>query len=237
MKLLFFILAVFLSSCSFSHEVPITLVIPEQQPFEIASEKDFWYTLTLFDGKSILEMHIPSGMRTIELRVQAGGLAVFALKPIGELGSLGGFYEPGGERVISMLAENGSFADMLIGAASYRPDAVRRLSIQKVLETADNLQCIDEPSFLEDVFNGTLGYGITFSDKIGFSSDTIPEGEWLSSRYDVRSFTVPFSGRPVHFLLYPGIYYYAQFDKNLLLTLVITEEYETSLMFSELPLW
>ena len=237
MRLLLFISFLVLSSCSFQHDVTVTLVVPEYHPFEIAADSEFWYTLTYFDGRTINERHIPKGTRTLNVRVKAGGLSVFSLKPLGELGSLGGFYEPGESQEVHMLSENGSFSDMLLSAASYRPDSVRRLSIVKVMEEVDDLQSIDEPLFLEDVFNGTLGYGITISDKTGMSSDTIPEGVWVSERYDVPSFEVPFSSRPVHFLLYPGVYRYAEFDKSLLLTVIITEEGETSEMFSELPLW
>ena len=161
MKLLLFISFLVLSSCSFQHNVTVTLVVPEYHPFEIAADSEFWYTLTYFDGRTINERHIPKGTRTLNVRVKAGGLSVFSLKPLGEFGSLGGFYEPGESREVHMLSENGSFSDMLLSAASYRPDAVRRLSMVKVMEEVDDLQSIDEPSFLEDVFNGTLGYGIT----------------------------------------------------------------------------
>lgn len=226
-----------LSSCSFQYGYDVTLSVPEKHPFEKEEYRDFWYTLTVFDGERIYEMHVPSGTRKVKVRVKSGGLSVFALKPLGELGSLGGFYEPGMHGEVHMLPEYGSFADMLISAASYRPEAVRRLSMEAVMKNADNLQRVDESAFLEDVFNGTLGHGIKLTEKIAYSSDSIPSGVWVSERYDVPSFEVNFSSDIVHFLLYPGIYRFAEISKRILLSLIITEEGEVSMMLSELPLW
>ena len=240
MKLLLCIISSILflfPSCSLRHDIPVTLVLPEEHPFEENSERRLWYTLSFFDGKSIREMHVPAETDEVTLSVAAGGLSVFAAKPLGELGAAGGFFEPGDGRTVFLLPEYGPFAEMLIRAASYRPEPVSALSMDRVVSSVDDLAAVDETAFLSDVFKGTLQYGITLNERITFSLDTLPSGTWISERRDVPPFSVSFSGRPVSFSLYPGVYRYAEMEKHLLLTLIVSEEGEISHMVSALPVW
>lgn len=231
------IAAALAASCTFTHPVPVEIVIPEEHPFEAAFSETMWFTLSYFDGKEIIEKHIPKGKRSISVTVRSGSLSVFSLRPIGELGALGGFFEPGDDRTVMMLGEYGSFAEMLLRAASFRPEAVGRLSMEAVLAECPDLQAADEISFMEDIFNGTLSYGITENEKISFTLDSLASGFWVPERYDLQPLDVPFSGRPQQLLLHPGVYRYAEVSRKLLLILSVSEDGSISHMITAMPSW
>ena len=235
--ILLLILVVVLSSCTLRHRTDVTLVIPETHPLEEVFSETFWFTLTYFDGEKLEERHIPKGTRRISVSVRSGGLSVFSLKPLGELGAIGGFFEPGDRRTIHLLPEYGTFSEMLLRAASYRAEPVFLLSMRRVIDTVSNLQAVDESSFLKDIFDGTLGYGITLNEKIAVHFDSIPRGEWISERYDIQSFSVAFSGDNVTLLLYPGVYRYAEKTLRMLLTVIVEETGDSAMMITALPSW
>ena len=231
------LLSLFISSCTISPRIPVELVVPESHPFEDAFAKDMWYTLTYFDGRGIIDLHVPVGTRRMRVYVRSGALSVFALSPLGELGELGGFFEPGSSRIVRMLPEHGAFAAMLLRAASYRPEPVAMLSMEAVLAEVPDLQAVDEPSFMEDIFDGTLSYGITLNEKIHINLDSLPEGEWIPERFDVLPISVPFSGHWIDLMLYPGVYRYAEVDRKLLLTIIVSEDGEASSIITAVPMW
>ena len=63
------------------------------------------------------------------------------------------------------------------------------------------------------------------------------EGRWISERFDVMSFEVPYSGDTVSWMLYPGVYRFAEAERRLLLTVIIDEEGTASFMIGRIPLW
>ena len=238
MRYLFLVLSVvLLSSCSYSHWREIELIIPETHPFEDAFSETLWFTLEYFDGERIEERHVPKGMRRIRVRVRAGCLSVFAFRPLGELGAVGGFFEPGDDSVVYILPEHGAFSEMLLRAAAYRPEPVARLSMNAVLANVEDLQAVDESAFLADVFNGTLGYGIPMNERKTVHFDSIPRGIWISERYDIPSFQVGFSGDHVNLMVYPGVYRYAEADLGMLLTVIVEDDGEASMMITSIPVW
>ena len=235
---LLIMIPVLLICCSVDTPRAVTLRIAEDHPFEILASKDMWYTLRYFDGKGIVERYIPASVRTIEVVVYTGGLRPFVLIPLGTLGPIGGFYEPGGVSYIELRSEYGSFAEMLVGAAEYRPAAVSRLSIEAIMEDYPDLALIDELAFLADLFEGTLRKGqLKLYAKDVLMIDTVPEGEWVSERYDTPSFSVAFSGRPVYLDLHPGVFRFMNWQRGLLLTIAVTEEWEKSANISKAPVW
>ena len=234
---LFFAVLILLSSCSLETPVSLTLTIAEQHPFEELYGMYLWYELSYFDGEEIIVKHIPSGIRDINVSVKAGGLRVFTLRPLGELSPIGGFFEPGQGRVVYMKGENGAFADILLSASSYRPDAVSRLSMEKVREAEPDIARIDEVAFLTSLFDGSLtATTIKRQEKSLVGFDSIPEGEWTSERYEVPSFEVEMSGDEVIFNIYPGVYRYISKSRELLLTVILTEEGEASATIRQSPI-
>lgn len=237
MSVLLLSLLLLFSSCSFEHWIDVRVVIPEAHPIEEAYSEDFWFTLSYFDGERIRECHIPSGVRSISIKVRSGSLAVFSFRPLGELGAIGGFFEPGDDTAVNVIPEYGSFSELLLRAASYRAEPVARLSMRKLIDGIDDLQAVDEISFLRDVFNGTLEYGITLNDKSALWFDSIPSGEWISERFDIPSFSVISTGDKVNFNLYPGVYRYAEKEKGMLLTIIVEESGEGCMMITAMPVW
>ena len=237
MRTVLFLMLFLFPSCSFDHWIDIRLIIPEEHPFEVEFAEPLWFTLSYFDGKEIIDRHVPKGQREITVRVRSGSLCVFSFRPLGELGAIGGFFEPGDDSTVMILPEYGAFAEMLLRAAEYRPEPVARLSMRKVLDAVDDLQAVDETSFLVDVFNGTLGYGVTLNEKKAVRFDSIPRGKWISERYDVPSFSVDFTGDIVNFMLYPGVYRYTLPEMNMLLTIIVDVKEDAAMMISSLPLW
>ena len=239
MLILFLLLISLVFSCSIETPHYVTLRIADDHPFETVSSEDMWYTLRYFDGKRIVEEHIPASVRTIErVPVYTGGMRPFILIPLGQLGPVGGFYEPGGSDLIMMKSEYGSFAEMLIGAAEYRPAAVSRVSVSSIMEDYEDLALIDELDFLDKLFDGTLRKGQlkTYEPEV-LVFDSIPEGRWISERYDTPEFSVPLSGRPVYLRLHPGVFRYMNWQRGLLLTIAVSEEWEKSANISKAPVW
>ena len=139
MIILFALIVLLLSSCSLDIPIPVTLVIGEEHPFEELFSRDLWYTLSYFDGREERIIHIDQGTREISVRVYSGGLRAFSMKPMGELGPIGGFFEPGDDGVVYLKGSSGDLAEQMVSALSYRNDAVERLSMRELLEAEDDL--------------------------------------------------------------------------------------------------
>lgn len=226
-----------LASCSLDIPIPVTLVIGEEHPFEELFSRDLWYTLSYFDGREERTLHIEQGTREIAIRVYSGGLRAFAMKPMGELGPIGGFFEPGDDGTVYLKGASGDLADLMVSALAYRKEAVERLSMGQVLEAEDDLRAIDEASFLSRIYDGTLtSSSIPHKERMLVGFDSIPEGQWISERYDTPSFSVEMSGDETVFDIYPGAYRYICKERGLLLTVVLTEDGEASATIRESPI-
>ena len=229
--------AFLLSSCSVETPVQVTLAIAEEHPFEELYGKDLWYELSYTDGKDTKTVHIGKGQREIAVSVYSGGLRMFVMKPLGELAPIGGFFEPGENCYVSLNSGNGDIAELLLSAYEYRPDAVSRLSMAKVKEKHPDLSSINQTKFLSHLFDGTLNPAtISEYEKHSIAFDSIPEGTWVSERYEISSFSVSLSGEEVVFDIYPGVYRYIEKDRSLLLTIIYTEEGEASATIKEAPI-
>ena len=237
MIILFALIVLLLSSCSLDIPIPVTLVIGEEHPFEELFSRDLWYTLSYFDGREERTIHIDQGTREITVRVYSGGLRAFSMKPMGELGPIGGFFEPGDDGVVYLKGSSGDLAEQMVSALSYRNDAVERLSMRELLEAEDDLRAIDETEFLSRIYDGTLTSStIPHKERRLIGFDSIPEGLWVSERYDTPSFAVEMSGDETVFDIYPSAYRYICKERGLLLTVVLTEDGEASASIRESPI-
>ena len=237
MIILFALIVSLLASCSVGIPIPVTLIIGEEHPFEELYGQDMWYTLSFFDGSEARTIHVEQGTREITVRVYSGGLRAFSMKPMGELGPIGGFFEPGDDGAVYLKGSCGDLAALLVSALEYRPDAVGRLSMRRLLDAEDDLRSIDEPEMLSRIYEGTLTASTIPHGKrylIGF--DSIPSGLWVSERYDIPSFEVEMSGDEVAFDIYPGAYRHICKERGLLLTVVLTEDGEASASIRESPI-
>lgn len=237
MSILLVLFVIALSSCTFESTIPVTLSIAEEHPFEELYGKDMWYELSYADGRETKTVHIAPGIRDVTVQVYSGGLRMFVMKPLGELGAIGGFFEPGDDSHVALISEEGEFADILLSAFEYRPDAVSRLSMKKVKAANRDLSEIDQTAFLTALFDGKLNPNtITRYAKGNIAFDSIPEGEWISERYENPSFSVEWSGEEIIFDIYPGVYRYIEKERSLLLTIIYTEDGEHSATIRQSPL-
>lgn len=231
------LLSMIMVSCRIETPAYVTVRIAEEHPFEDMMRNDMWHTLIYFDGRDIIREHVPWGVREVSIRVYSGGLRPVVMVPIDVLGPIGGFFEGNGDTVI-LRAEDGSFAEMLIRAAEYRPDAVSMLSMENVRKAQPYLADIDESAFLEGLYNGTLSSSsIKSFESKPLMFELIPSGTWISERYDVPSFDVEFSGQTVYLSFRPGVYRFGCLARSLLLTIAVDEEFETTEYISVFPSW
>ena len=234
--MLLFVLILLLSSCSVPVTLPVTVAIAGEHPFEELYGRDMWYTLSYFDGKAVRTVHLGKGERETVVRVFSGGLRPFAVKPLGELGPYGGFFEPGSGETVYLTGDAGDFAEILVSAASYRPRAVERLSMKRLQEETEDLHSIDEAELLARLFDGTLNpSSVPVKERRIIVFDSIPEGFWTAERHDVPSFSVDMSGDETVFDIYPGVYRYICKERSMLLTVILTEDGEASANIKEAP--
>ena len=227
-----------LSSCLADYPVTVEVSLAEIHPFEEVSGAFFWHELTYFDGEEIKTVHVPTGERSVEVDVRSGSLAVFVFTPLGSLGPIGAFYEPGDDKTVRAIGDEGSFASMLLYVAGYRPDAVSRLSVRNLREYNTDLSALDEVEFMTDLVNGTVYKGqLALASKDTVEIDTVPSGEWVSERYDVESFSLSISGRTVYLELYPGDYHYACFERSMLLEVIYDEDGDVTSSVTALSTW
>ena len=91
--------------------------------------------------------------------------------------------------------------------------------------------------FLSRIYDGTLTSStIPHKERRLIGFDSIPEGLWVSERYDTPSFAVEMSGDETVFDIYPGAYRYICKERGLLLTVVLTEDGEASASIRESPI-
>lgn len=227
-----------LSSCETDLPVTVEVCLKEQHPFEEYTGAFFWHELTYFDGKEIKTMHVPTGQRSVELEVRSGSLCVFVFTPLGSLGPIGGFYEPGDDRTVYAIGDEGSFAAMLLYVAEYRPEAVSQLSVRNLREYYTDLAALDEVEFMADLADGTVYKGqLSLAEQATVELDTVPSGEWISERYDVSSFSLEVSGRTVYLELFPGDYHFACFGRSMLLEVIYSEDGDTVTSVTALDEW
>ena len=228
------IVLLFLSSCSFfPSDVTISCTIPADHPYEQISGRAMWHKLIYFDGKEVHTTTLSSNVRKFKLRVKSGGLRVVVVIPLGKLSPLGGFYEDGDDRNIRLYSEYGSFANMLISASEQRPEVVSRLSIRALKNIGKELGTIEQTSFLENLFDGKLSESnIVNAPYFHPKLTSIPDGYWVSDSVRAESF---YNDDSVELSLFAGVYNYWNVDKNLLLTIVISEDGRFYTSMNRLP--
>ena len=225
MKVFFFsiIMIMIITSCSFSFWKEVTVTI-EPHPFEEASGHGMWYIVRYFNGKEVISETLSPWTRNFRIRILAGGLRPIAVYPLGSLSPLGGFYEPGSGSVVLKSAD-GPFASLLINASEYRPEAVSSLSISWLRRRYWDLSIIDQESFLQSLFDGTVSYEkIELSKLFHPSLEMLPSGHWISDSDRADSFTISSSGEALKMPLFSGSYSFWNMERSLLFTIIIVED-------------
>lgn len=234
MRILLLLIILLFPSCSVELWQDVTVTVPEIHPFESVSGNSLWYELRYFNGESIIEETLEPGTREFSIRVKSGGLRPIVLVPLGKLSPIGGFYEPG-DRKVSLYSDRGNLASILVDASGYRPDVVSRFSYRWLCLDGKDSSTLDQRLFLEHLFAGTLSYSNLKNSPL-FSPliEGIPSGYWISDSDRVSSFTIADTGDSYAFRLFAGVYNFWNQKREMLLTLIITEEGECFSSMSKL---
>lgn len=229
---------VFLSSCTFSPSITLTIAPYSDTPWEEVSGKEMWYKVRYFDGESVETLYLDRGVWSVDLTLKRDSLLLFAFYPLGDMEPLGGFWEPGCKSKVWLSPEDGFFIDMLINAAESYPSCVPTLSVKRLKETSPDLGAIDRGSFLTSLLEGKVGEkDIALSKKYKVPLDGIPKGKWVSLYSHSASIIISDVFDPGTVPLFPGVYHYIYFERNLMLTITIGEDGKYYTRVSSPPEW
>lgn len=226
MKAVIFLILLFFSvtSCSFEFWREIDVQIAESHPYIEASGKWLWYKLRYFNGQEIIEKSLLPGTKSFTIKVLSGGLRPVEIIPLGRLSSLGGFYEPGDERVV-LTFQDGEVAGLLIDASDVEPDAISRFSISWLKKIAGDITIVNQSALLRELYSGTISNdSLEYNLLFHLTLDSLPSGYWISDSSKSESFLLDKSGEEVTLSLLPGIYRFWNMERSLLSTLILTED-------------
>ena len=196
-----------------------------------------WYKLRYFDGEAVHTEYLEAGESEYTVTVSPSSLSVFALYPLGNLSPFGGFWE-GGERKIYLDAQNGYFAQMLIDAAETMPEAVKEVSVASIRRYNPDLGAVRRDTFLSSLFSGTLKEGkLPLSRKFAVPLDGVLSGYWVSLFSHSSSFSLSGTGDGKTISLLPGIWYYLNKERKMILEIVISDEGEYWVKHKAQPKW
>lgn len=230
-----FLLVFLISSCSFSLPTTLTCTLMDNHPYEQASGKLMWYRIVYFDGKEVKSFISPEGRRKIKITVYPGGLRPVIAIPLDRLSPIGGYYEEGGDKNILLFSENGSFLQMLLEVASERPGVVSNLSLNWLDDLGYDFGTIDQNLFVKNLYDGTLNKeniknAPFFHPKI----DTLSDGYWISDSVKAPSFYFH-DADSITLHLFAGVYNFWNQKKDMLFTLIISEDGRVYSKMGKLP--
>lgn len=197
-----------------------------------------YYTLRYFDGDHVVTLNLDEGIRKVRIKVKDGGLRPIIAIPIGKLTPLGGYYYPGKKPEINLYREYGTFANLLINATEHMPEAVGSLNYSTIEKDGVDLEVIKQEKFLEDLFAGNVKDSSFVNSKLyTISIDSIPSGYWYRDNPRSDNFFIKNNGDRITMKLFPGAYYWANFDRGIMFSLIITETGEAYTGTVKLPKW
>ena len=231
-------LVVLLSSCTFSPPITLTVSPYFDTPWEEVSGKEMWYKVKWFDGDRVETVYMDRGVWSIKVKADRDSVMVFAFYPLGDMEPLGGFWEPGDNNKVWLSPEDGFFADMLIRASETYPSPVSKTSIKRIKERIPDLGAINRVSFLSSLLEGKINDNeIELYKKYRVPLDGVPKGKWVSLYSHSQSISVSdvFDSGTVS--LFPGVYHYINFNRDLMLTVTLDEKGSYHTRVSSPPLW
>ena len=231
-------LVVLLSSCTFSPPITLTVSPYFDTPWEEVSGKEMWYKVKWFDGDRVETVYMDRGVWSIKVKADRDSVMVFAFYPLGDMEPLGGFWEPGDNNKVWLSPEDGFFADMLIRASETYPSPVSKTSIKRIKERIPDLGAINRVSFLSSLLEGKINDNeIELYKKYRVPLDGVPKGKWVSLYSHSQSISVSDVFDPGTVSLFPGVYHYINFNRDLMLTVTLDEKGSYHTRISSPPLW
>ena len=229
---------VLLSSCTFSPPITLTVSPYFDTPWEEVSGKEMWYKVKWFDGDRVETVYMDRGVWSIKVKADRDSVMVFAFYPLGDMEPLGGFWEPGDNNKVWLSPEDGFFADMLIRASETYPSPVSKTSIKRIKERIPDLGAINRVSFLTSLLEGKINDNeIELYKKYRVPLDGVPKGKWVSLYSHSQSISVSDVFDPGTVSLFPGVYHYINFNRDLMLTVMLDEKGSYHTRVSSPPLW
>ncbi len=229
MSRIFFIIPVFLLlvSCTADIRKDITVSLFEDLTWEQVTGKPMWYKIRYFDGESVNTRYLGNDEKKSTFSVIPSSLSVFALYPLGTLSPFGGFWEEGEGTTVYLDSATGYFASMLLDAAETMPQAVSEVSVRAIMKKNPDLGALNRTEFLSRLFQGTLSSGkLSLSRKYSVPLDSVLSGYWVSLFSHQSSFTLRGKGDGRTLSLLPGIWYYLNTERDMILEIVITDDGE-----------
>ena len=231
-------LVVLLSSCTFSPPITLTVSPYFDTPWEEVSGKEMWYKVKWFDGDRVETVYMDRGVWSIKVKADRDSVMVFAFYPLGDMEPLGGFWEPGDNNKVWLSPEDGFFADMLISASETYPSPVSKTNIKRIKERIPDLGAINRVSFLSSLLEGKINDNeIELYKKYRVPLDGVPKGKWVSLYSHSQSISVSDVFDPGTVSLFPGVYHYINFNRDLMLTVTLDEKGSYHTRVSSPPLW
>lgn len=225
-------------SCSGEIKTSVTVSLYDDLTWEQVTGESMWYKLRYFDGESVHTEYLDYGEKSASVKVSPSSLSVFALYPMGTLSPFGGFSDGGEEKNVYLLSEWGYFASMLIDAAETFPEGVARINIDALKKDNPDLGAINREVFLSSLFEGSLSRKtIKLSRKFAVPLEGVLSGYWVSLFSHSYSFTLDSTGDKETLSLLPGIWYYLNTDRNMMLEIVLTDDGEYRVKHKAKPKW
>ncbi len=240
MKKIIFILfcALLLISCSYEVKRNVRVSLYSYLSWEEETGDEMWFSVRYFDGNEVETAYLSAGERAITLSVSPSSLSVFVFYPLGSLAPLGGFWEPGNEMTIYVEPQYGYFAQMLVDAAETMREAVRELSINAIKKDNPDLGALKREDFLLSLYSGTLSKkAAKLSKRFAVPLEGVLSGYWISLFSHSYSFTLNRGGDERELYLLPGIWYYLNKERSLILEIVITDDGEYWVKHKSKPKW
>lgn len=127
---------------------------------------------------------------------------------------------------------------MLIDAAETFPEGVAELNIKAVKRDNPDLGAINREAFLSSLFEGSLSKKtIKLSRKFSVPLDGVLSGYWVSLFSHSYSFTLHSTGDGETLSLLPGVWYYLNEDREMMLEIVLTDDGEYRVKHRAKPKW
>lgn len=216
-----------LTSCTLEIKKEITVSLFGDLTWEEETGDEMWFTVKYFNGESVQTEYLPASQRELKVTVFPSSLSVFVFYPLGTLSPFGGFWEEGDEKKVYVASEWGYFASMLVDAAETMPWAVGELSVRALKKNNPDLGALERNAFLLSLYSGTLSdKTIVLSKKFHVPLEGVLSGYWISLFSHSYSFTLFSAGGEESLFLLPGVWYYLNKERDLILEIVITEKGE-----------
>ncbi|MCH3917679.1 MAG: hypothetical protein LKE40_09500 [Spirochaetia bacterium] len=208
-------------------ERTVTVHIDEVHPFEAATDRKLWYTLsyTSVSGK-LRSLYVPGHIDQVSVAVDRNAFVYFLATPIGEFNPLGGVLFPDGTEDIYLHYEDGNLVSFFVSLDQNYTAVVNMVNYGKVrqkLENMNALDAFDRRKLASDLLNGKLcDSSFSVQDCLTVTTGQVPKGHWISEDLREEGFWIDgTSDKIVTLFLCEGTHRYLETESGRMLTVVV----------------